>query len=68
MTREGAAVMAILIVFGFLCLAAVLVFAGAAEIERKADRWERYERWLHPPDDDDGVSLLEEDENDADSR
>ena len=68
MTREGAAVMAVTIVFICLCLAALLIFAGAAEIERKADRWERYEKWIHPPDDDDGVSLLEEEDDDADSR
>lgn len=67
MTGEGAAVMAVTIVFICLCLAALLIFAGAAEIERKADRWERYEKWIHPPDDDDGVSILEEDD-DADSR
>lgn len=59
--------MAILIVFGFLCLAALLIFAGAAEIERKADRWEHYEKWIHPPDeDDDGVTLLKEDDDNAD--
>jgi len=68
MTREGAAVMALIIVFCLLCIAAFLICAGAAEIERKAERWERYEKWIHPPDDDDGVSILEEDDDDADGR
>ena len=56
--------MAVLIVFLALCAASCLIYVGASEIERRAERWERYEKWLHPPDDDDGVSLLE-DNNDA---
>ena len=55
--------MAVLIVFVALTLAACLIYAGAAEIERRAERWERYEKWLHPPDDDDGVSLLEDNDD-----
>lgn len=44
-----------------LALVAALIFAGAVEINRRAERWERYEKWMHPPDDDDdGVSLLED--------
>lgn len=50
-----------------LFLSAALIFAGAVEINRRAERWERYERWMHPPDDDDGVSLLE-DEKHADNQ
>lgn len=48
-----------------LCLVGLMLMcAGAAEIERRADRWVRYERWMHPPDDNgDGVTLLEEDDN-----
>lgn len=65
MIGEGAEAVAVLIVFGVLCFAAVLLITGASEIERRAERWERYEKWLHPPDDNgDGVSLLE-DNNDA---
>lgn len=55
--------MAVLIVFLILSLSATLIYAGAVEINRRAERWERYERWLHPPDDDDGVSLLEGKDN-----
>ena len=46
-----------------LILVAALIFAGAVEINRRAERWERYERWIHPPDDDDGVSILEVDDD-----
>lgn len=60
--------MAVLIVFVALTLVAFLVYAGAAKLERRAERWERYEKFMHPPDDDgDGVTLLEED-HDEDSR
>lgn len=56
--------MAVLIVFVALTMAACLIWAGGVEIERRADRWARYERWMHPPDDNgDGVTLLEEDDN-----
>ncbi len=54
--------MVVLIVFVCLTLAACLIYAGAAEIERRAEKWARYERWMHPPDDNgDGVTLLEDD-------
>lgn len=56
--------MAVLIVFVALTLAACLIWAGGVEIERRADRWARYERWMHPPDDNgDGVTLLEDNDN-----
>lgn len=56
--------MAVLIVFLSLCAASCLIYVGASEIERRAERWERYEKWLHPPDDNgDGVSLLEDNDN-----
>ncbi len=56
--------MAVLIVFIALTLAACLIWAGGVEIERRADRWARYERWMHPPDDNgDGVTLLEENDD-----
>lgn len=55
--------MAVLAVFLILSLSAALIFAGAVEINRRAERWERYERWMHPPDDDDGVSVLEGKDN-----
>lgn len=56
--------MAVLIVFLVLCAASCLIYVGASEIERRTERWERYERWLHPPDDnDDGVTLLEDNDN-----
>ncbi len=55
--------MAVLIVFLALCAASCLIYVGASEIERRAERWERYEKWLHPPDDDDGVSLLEDNDD-----
>lgn len=59
--------MAVLIVFIALTLAACLIYAGGAEIERRAEKWARYERWMHPPDDNgDGVTLLE-DNDDADN-
>ena len=57
--------MAVLIVFVALTLAACLIYAGGVEIERRAEKWDRYERWMHPPDDNgDGVTLLE-DKDDA---
>lgn len=52
--------MTVLSVFLILSLSAALIFAGAVEINRRAERWERYEKWIRPPDDDDGVSLLED--------
>ena len=59
--------MAVLIVFVALTLAACLIYAGGVEIERRAEKWDRYERWMHPPDDNgDGVTLLE-DNDDADN-
>ena len=55
--------MALLAVFLILSLSAALIYAGAVEINRRAERWERYEKWMHPPDDDDGVSVLEGKDN-----
>lgn len=52
--------MAIILILTLSCLGLFLVFAGAAELERRAEKWDRYERWMHPPDDEgDGVTLLE---------
>ncbi len=55
--------MAVLAVLLILTLSAALIFAGAVEIQRREERWERYEKWMHPPDDDDGVSVLEGKDN-----
>ena len=55
--------MVVLAVLLILSLSAALIYAGAVEINRRAERWERYERWMHPPDDDDGVSVLEGKDN-----
>ena len=56
--------MAVLAVVLILSLSAALIYAGAVEINRRAERWERYEKWMHPPDDDDdGVSVLEGKDN-----
>ena len=55
--------MVVLAVLLILSLSVTLVFAGAVEINRRAERWERYEKWMHPPDDDDGVSVLEGKDN-----
>ena len=55
--------MAVLAVVLILSLSAALIYAGAVEINRRAERWERYEKWIHPPDDDDGVSVLEGKDN-----
>ena len=55
--------MAVLAVFLILSLSSTLIYAGAVEINRRAERWERYEKWMHPPDDDDGVSVLEGKDN-----
>jgi hypothetical protein len=54
---------AVLAVVLILSLSAALIYAGAVEINRRAERWERYEKWIHPPDDDDGVSVLEGKDN-----
>ena len=55
--------MAVLAVLLILSLSSALIYAGAVEINRRAERWERYEKWMHPPDDDDGVSVLEGKDN-----
>jgi hypothetical protein len=55
--------MAVLAVLLILSLSAALIYAGAVEINRRAERWERYEKWMHPPNDDDGVSVLEGKDN-----
>ena len=55
--------MAVLAVVLILSLSSALIYAGAVEINRRAERWERYEKWMHPPDDDDGVSVLEGKDN-----
>ncbi len=55
--------MTVLAVFLVLTFSAVLIYAGAVELNRRAERWERYEKWMHPPDDDDGVNLLEDAEH-----
>ena len=56
--------MAVLIVFVALTMAACLIYAGGVEIERRAEKWDRYERWMHPPDDNgDGVTLLEDNDD-----
>ena len=50
-----------------LCLTALtLILAGAHRLERKAAAWEAWKTWMHPPDDDDGVSVLEERDKHAD--
>jgi hypothetical protein len=55
--------MVVLAVLLILSLSAALIYAGAVEINRRAERWERYEKWMHPPNDDDGVSILEGKDN-----
>ena len=55
--------MALVILAGILCIVVILVAAGAAEINRRTETWDRYARWMHPPNDDDGVSIIEEDDN-----
>jgi len=64
--QKGGGGMTVLAVFLVLTFSAVLIYAGAVEINRRAERWERYEKWMHPPNDDDGVSVLEGKDN-ADS-
>ena len=44
--------MAIMILVGILCIGLFLMAAGAAEIERRAEALDRYQRAMHPPDDD----------------
>ena len=55
--------MTVLLVLLILSLSAALIYAGAVELNRRAERWERYEKWIHPPDDDDGVNLIEDAEH-----
>ena len=48
-----------------LCLLTlVLILAGASKLEKKQDQ-EAWKTWMHPPDDDDGCSVLEEDDPDG---
>lgn len=57
------------IVFVLICvLAALVVGTGLYCIMAAASKTSRMEeRWLHPPDDDDGVSILEEDDPDGEN-
>ena len=55
--------MTVLVVLGGLCISALLIFSGSVAIERKAERWERYEQWFHPPNDDDGINVVKQDED-----
>ena len=47
------------VILGFLMLLTVGLVLGAAKLEQQQLR----NRWIHPPDDDDGVSILEDEEN-----
>ena len=59
--------MTVCVIAVLLCISAALIVAGAVKLERRAENWERYERFMHPPDDNgDGVTLLE-DNDDADN-
>ena len=53
--------MAVLAVILVLSLSATLIYVGSVELNRRAERWER---WMHPPDDWDG---MREDKDNGDS-
>ena len=50
----------IILAFVIAAVILILVLAGARRLEEKTERWERYERFIHPPEDDDGVSMLDD--------
>lgn len=48
------------VILGALGVMTVLLVFGAAKLERRATEWQ----WLHPPnEDEDGVFLMEEDDD-----
>lgn len=49
---------------GILAILTVCLVFGAAKLERQQLRIRR--EWLHPPEDDDGVSILKDDDPDGD--
>lgn len=57
--------MTVCVIAVLLCISAALIVAGAVKLERRTERWEKYERFFHPPDDDDGVSVMEDDNADG---
>lgn len=57
--------MTAVVMLAILAIAILLVLAGSAHINHQADVWERYE--LRPPDSDDGCSVIEEADTDADN-
>ena len=50
------------IAVAILVLMAVLMIIIAVKTEKKRREW----AWLHPPEDDDGISILKEDDPDGD--
>lgn len=50
------------VLLGLLGILTVCLVFGAAKLEREQIRRE----WLHPPEDDDGVSILRDDDPDGD--
>ena len=50
------------ILLGALAALTLCLVFGAAKLEREQIRRE----WLHPPEDDDGVSILKDDDPDGD--
>lgn len=52
-----------MVALGIIALLVAGMFVCAALIERKRTRWE----WLHPPEDDDGCSVMSE-EDDPDGK
>lgn len=57
--------MTAVVMLAILAIAILLVLAGAERINHQAEVWERYE--LRPPDSDDGCSVIEEADTNADN-
>ena len=50
------------VILGVLALFCVALVLGCAKLEKMQARRE----WLHPPEDDDGISILKDDDPDGD--
>lgn len=52
------------VLLGFLGILTICLVFGAAKLEQQQLRIQR--EWLHPPEGDDGVSILRDDDPDGD--
>ena len=53
---------AVYIILGLVTVMTLCLVLGSIKLERRQQAWE----WLHPPEDDDGVSILKNEDPDGD--